>query len=440
MTFLKSLSYDRCTSQWFRSIIITKIARRIAVNVVSVVGRVWQNSAGRRVWRVLVGWKWKTGDGWRQQSVSEKRKVRLGVFGSCRRFESFLQRTAMSVTVGRGAVGTLRIGSTAVPRGTVNFLRTALDPVVLVRRVAGRLAIDVRLCVPAASSAVVRWRQTVEFVSKASSRVAGQPTVVSRASVAGLEPRPPAHLRAVAERFARVRVQGPKRASARPVGRAGHPDETVVVRQRVPHGVLPPLPVVTIVRKTVREILIDFREFEHFPGRAPYGHPYDRHVRVRRLLRRARRIIRTVVVRFIRRPLDVRKLLWKAMARLLRGWPVERPRRSTVGGEGFFAAVVRRTGRHRNNIISIDPMTVIYRRQVLDMRIDGSEEPAKDNHDGWRCTAVVGMIVSCLYGRVHGLVIDAGGGWKETCRSSPFDAYCSCACGRQRVLADNVPP
>lgn len=62
----------------------------------------------------------------------------------------------------------------------------------------------------------------------------------------------------VLEHVSRVRVQRPERTLARFVGRPGHFDETVVKRQRVPDGVLPPLLVLTVERKQIHDELIDF--------------------------------------------------------------------------------------------------------------------------------------------------------------------------------------
>lgn len=92
----------------------------------------------------------------------------------------------------------------------------------------------------------------------------------------------PTQVTTVLEHVARVRVQCPKRALARFVRRAGHFNETVVERQRVPDGILPPLLVLSVEREQVHDELIDFREREHFHRRVLYGHCYERYVRIRR--------------------------------------------------------------------------------------------------------------------------------------------------------------
>jgi len=58
----------------------------------------------------------------------------------------------------------------------------------------------------------------------------------------------------------------------------GHFDETVVVRQRVPDGVLPPLLVLPVERILVHDELVDLGQREHLVWRLLYGHRDQRYV------------------------------------------------------------------------------------------------------------------------------------------------------------------
>lgn len=92
----------------------------------------------------------------------------------------------------------------------------------------------------------------------------------------------PAQIAAVFEHVTRVRVKRPKRALSWPLGRAAHFDETIVVRQRVPHRVLPPLLIMPIKRISVHDVIIDLRQRQHLYRRVLYSHRYERYVRQRR--------------------------------------------------------------------------------------------------------------------------------------------------------------
>lgn len=61
---------------------------------------------------------------------------------------------------------------------------------------------------------------------------------------------------AVLEHIPRVRMQSPVGAFSRFIRRPGHFDETVIERQRMPDGVLPPLLILTVVGKQVHYPLI----------------------------------------------------------------------------------------------------------------------------------------------------------------------------------------
>ncbi len=79
-------------------------------------------------------------------------------------------------------------------------------------------------------------------------------------------------------------MQGPEAALSRLVGPPGDLDEAVVEGKVVPERVLPALSVLTVIRETVHDELVDVTEGEHLLRGALNGHGGQRDVRVWRFL------------------------------------------------------------------------------------------------------------------------------------------------------------